>query len=114
MISQGDLFWFDFGPQSSHLQEGPRPALVIQGDLMNRLDSYYNVIIVPVTTKQRQSPTYIRLEPSVDNQLSDTNWAITNQIYTIDKRRLGVPMGRISRQELFSAKEALRISLGML
>jgi len=111
VIEQGAIFRHGFGPRKNHLQEGVRPALVVQTNTLNRLETYANVIVVPLTTKQRKSPTYVEISPSGENGLSEKSWAITNQIFTLDKGELGDPQGKISREELFAVKQALRITL---
>lgn len=112
-IEQGDLFWYDFGPRQDHLQEGPRPVLVVQSNGLNVIFGYPNVIIVPVTTKEKQSATYAKLEPTTESGLDRISWAIGNQLFTIDKGRLGAKLGHISRSELYVVKECLRISLAL-
>ena len=112
-IEQGELFWHNFGPRNNHLQEGLRPALVVQSNALNRLDRYPNVIIVPLTTRHRPSATYVAIEPSPSNELERTSYAIGNQIFTMDKGDLGEPIGSMSSQELFLVKRALKISLGI-
>ena len=113
MIKQGALFRHDFGPRQNHLQEGVRPALVIQTDKLNDISEYPNVVVVPVTTKKRNSPTYVELQPSGENGLEATSWAITNQPFTIPKADLKEPLGWINSQELYGVKAALRIVLNL-
>lgn len=112
-IEQGSIFKHDFGPRQNHLQEGPRPILVIQTDTLNRLDGYPNVIVVPLTTKGKPSATYAKIEPSDANKLDRTSWAITNQIFTLDKGDLKESLGQVSAAELYNVKESLKISLNI-
>lgn len=112
-IEQGAIFWHDFGPRQNHLQEGKRPALVVQTDGLNRLEGYPNTMIVPLTTKGRQSPTYVQIEPTPESGLERTSWAITNQVFTIGKGDLGERIGQVSRKELFGIKEGLKIAFSI-
>jgi mRNA-degrading endonuclease toxin of MazEF toxin-antitoxin module len=107
------LFQFDFGPRSDHLQEGPRPVVVVQTNALNRLMGYPNTIVVPLTTKMKPSATYVKISPGDGNELTSDSWAISNQIFTLDKSRLQTPLGRISQAELFQLKEALKIALSI-
>jgi mRNA-degrading endonuclease toxin of MazEF toxin-antitoxin module len=59
-IEQGMIFLFDFGPGLNHMQEGIRTAVVVQSDSLNRILGYPNVIVMPVTTRERPSATYVR------------------------------------------------------
>jgi len=112
-IEQGFVFWCDFGPHSSHLQEGRRPALIVQSDILNRIEGLSTFIVVPSTTKQRRAQTFIQIEPSASNTLTATGWAITNQIYTVAESDRRENLGRISRTELFLVKEALKKVLAL-
>lgn len=85
--------------------------MVVQTDFLNRLDGYPNVIIVPLTTKHKPSPTYVPIQPSADNGLTAASWAITNQIFTLNKGDLKDPLGKIGKEELFAVKEALKVAL---
>jgi len=112
-ISQGGIFAHNFGPRQNNLQEGPRPVVVIQTDLLNNLEGYGNVIVVPLTTKQKPAKTFVQVEPSSSNGLDRKSWAITNQIFTISKADLGEEMGAVSKTELYEIKEGLKIALGI-
>jgi mRNA interferase MazF len=113
LIEQGAVYRFDFGPQQGHLQEGKRYVVVVQTDYLNKLEGYPNVIIVPTTTKGRPSPSYAKLEPSSENGLTETSYAICNQIQTIDKTRLRELAGTITKEDLYRVKEALKVSLAI-
>lgn len=112
-IEQGTIFRHDFGPRQNDLQEGPRPVLVVQTDDLNGLEGYSNVIVIPLTTKQRKSATYVPIQPSASNTLSALSWAITNQIFTLDKDKLKIKHGRVSKEEMYAVKRALRIVLDL-
>lgn len=112
-IEEGSLFRHDFGPRHNHLQEGVRPALVVQTNVLNTLEGYPNVIVVPLTTKPRPSPTYVPIQPSKENGLSSMSWAITNQIFTIGKADLGEFLGKINKTDLFEVKEGLKIAMAI-
>lgn len=112
-IEQGNLYRHDFGPRQNHLQEGPRPVVVVQTDVLNKMEGYSNVIVVPITTKQKQSPTYASIQPSADNGLRQTSWAIANQIFTMDKEELKDSLGKVSKEELYAIKQALKLCLAI-
>jgi mRNA-degrading endonuclease toxin of MazEF toxin-antitoxin module len=112
-IRQGAIFAHNFGPRQNNLQEGPRPVVVVQADALNKLEGYGNVIVVPLTTKQKPAKTFIQVEPSSSNDLDRASWAITNQIFTISKWDLVRELGSVSKTELYQIKEGLKIALGI-
>jgi mRNA interferase MazF len=113
LIEQGAVYSFDFGPQPGHLQEGKRFLIVVQTNNLNQLEGYPNVIIVPTTTKGKPSPSYAMIEPSGSNGLTEKSFAICNQIQTIDKNRLKDFRGKLSKEDLYQVKEALKVSLSI-
>lgn len=113
MIERGQLYRFDFGPRGNHLQGGIRPVVVLQSNALNRVEGYRNVLVAPLTTKQRKAPTYVPVSPNSANGLEAPSWVITNQIQTLDQGDLGEPLGRVTRAELFAIKEGLKTALGI-
>ncbi len=81
--------------------------MVVQSDLLNDLEGYPNTIIVPLTTKERNSPTFVKIVPSPQNGLDRESWAITNQVFTVGKDSLGEPIGQVSGHELQLVRDAL-------
>ena len=107
------MYRFDFGPQQDHLQEGKRYLIVVQTDALNKIDGYPNVIVVPTTTKGKPSPSFAKIEPSAANGLTETSFAICNQIQTVDKGRLKDLRGKVSKEDLYQVKEALKVALSI-
>src|SRR5438552_12094545 len=113
MIEQGQIYWFDFGVPRSSKQAGLRPALVIQTDLLNEVPGYELVLVSPISTKGRPSPSHVRLEPTGENGLRETSFVKCEQIYTVEVSELQRLAGTLSRQELYAVKEALRVVLSL-
>ncbi len=59
VFEQGDIIYLDFDPQSGHEQKGRRPALVISGNLFNRVSSM--TMVCPITHTDRGHPFHVRL-----------------------------------------------------
>lgn len=113
MIERGQIFDYDFGPRTDSRQEGKRPVLVLQTDLLNRVQGYGLTIVVPFTTKGRPSPSHVRCEPSTENGLTATSYAKCEQIFTVPISDLGSPRGRLSREDLFAVTEAVKVVLAL-
>ena len=106
-IEQGDIFKFDFGPRQNSLMEGPHFVVVIQTDELNKLQNYHSVVVAPITSKHRASPTYVQVLPSTATQLIVPSYVVTNQIFTIDKGQLGDPAGKTTEFERTLVKRGL-------
>ncbi|MBI1757287.1 MAG: type II toxin-antitoxin system PemK/MazF family toxin [Fimbriimonas ginsengisoli] len=113
MPEQGEVYDYDFGPQRDSRQEGPRPAVIVQTDLLNQVAGYGLTILVPVSTKGRNSPSHVRLEPSVENGLAAVSYAKCEQIFTVPIGGLSSRRGRLSRDQIFAVKQALRAVLAL-
>lgn len=83
------VWWADFSPQMGHEQAGVRPAIVVGSPLACGLPNGL-VIVVPLTTRDRQLP----FQPSV--QLGPkTGYAMTDQVKSISRQRLLRPHSEI-------------------
>lgn len=86
---------------------------MIQSDALNRVENYVNVIVVPLTTRERKAATYVPVAPSRENGLDRPGWAICNQIFTIDRAELKAKRGKLQPADLYAIKEGLRIALSL-
>ena len=112
-IEQGGVFIYDFGPHSDSRQEGVRPVLVVQTDMLNRLEAYSLTIVVPFTTKGKNTVAHVAVEPSRGNGLDARSFAKCEQLYTIPKMALRESIGKIAREDLYRVKEALSMILAL-
>jgi mRNA interferase MazF len=81
-LAPWQVWWADFSPQVGREQAGLRPAIVVGSALACSLPNEL-VIVVPMTTRNRQLP----FQPAV--QLgAKTGYAMTDQIKAISTQRL--------------------------
>lgn len=113
MIERGEIYDFDFGPQRDSRQEGRRPALVVQTNLLNRVEGYGLTVVVPLSTKGRASPSHVRIDPTIENGLSEVSFAKCEQIYTVPTSLLGIKRGAASSADMFLIKQALLAVLAL-
>lgn len=80
----GDIVWADFASTVGREQSGRRPALVVANsaylDLVAEL-----AVVVPLTTQDRGWENHVE----VGAKLPRRSWAMTEQVRTVDRRRLG-------------------------
>jgi mRNA interferase MazF len=91
----------------------PRPALIVSLDVRNRLAN--DVIVVPISTTLRTSPTHIEL-PGGEGGLDRTSMAKCEQITTLDKSFLlrGPFSGTISPIKMTEVEKAIQQAIGIV
>lgn len=111
-IRRGDLFWVDLNPVQGSEQGGRRPVVVIQNDVGNRVAP--TVIVAPLTTTPFTKPYPINVPiPKRVAGLTQDSTALLSQIRTIDKSRLGRPIGHLPSAYLQQVNHAICVSLGL-
>lgn len=112
---RGEIWNVDWSPGRGAEQTGVRPALIVQNDHGNQSPSYPNTIVVAMSTKGREIPFHVRIEPTERNGLTATTYVKCEQILTIDKRRLtgNGPRGGLTEAEMEAVERALRLSLAL-
>jgi len=111
-ISRGDLWWVDWSPGRGPEQTGRRPAIVVQTNAANHNPHYPNTVVVAVSTKGRNVPFHVRLEPSAENGLTAPSFAKCEQVLTISKQRLTERLGRVG-EEMSNVEAGLRLVLDL-
>ena len=91
----------------------PRPALIVSLDVRNRLAN--DVIVVPISTTLRTSPTHVELTEG-EGGLDLTSMAKCEQITTLNKSFLirGPFSGTISPIMMTEVEKAIQRALGMV
>lgn len=84
----GDIVWADLAPTVGREQSGRRPALVVaNGDYLELVTQL--AVVVPLTTRYRGWDNHVE----VGAHLPRPSWAMTEQVRTVDRRRLGGLIG---------------------
>ena len=89
-----------------------RPALVISLDIRNELAA--DIIVVPLSTNLRPSPTHVLLQEG-EGGLSKASMAKCEQVTTIDKFLLirGPFAGKINNEKIKEIEKAVMIAIGL-
>lgn len=89
--------------------------MIVQNDKGNQSPRYPNTIVLAMTTRGREIPLHVRVEPSEQNGLHAVSWVKCEQILTIAKGRLQGegPLGTLTHQEISRVDVALERSLGL-
>lgn len=112
-ILRGELFWCDMGDIKDKLkgeQGGVRPVIVLQNNVGNKFSP--TVIIATITSKVdkfKKVPTHVLIDGC---GLRTESMILLEQVYTINKERLGDYIGRVDSNTLKEIDNARNISLG--
>ncbi len=90
-----------------------RPALVVSLDIRNKLAN--DIIVVPLSTTLRPSPTHVLLQEG-ESGLSKASMAKSEQVTTIDKALLirGPFAGKIGDEKMKEIEKAIMIAIGVI
>ncbi len=106
MLHRGDLVALPppAGPRG-HEQKGRRYVVVLQA---SELASLSTVVVAPTSTQAQGT----RYRPSITIRGRGTR-VLVEQLWTVDRARLGSPVGHLAVHEMDDVEEAVRIVLGL-
>ena len=104
MVKQYEVYWIDLNPTIGAEMQKIRPGVVVSPDELNaHLDT---VIIIPVTSSIHGYPYRVRC-----NFMGRDGEIATDQIRTIDKRRLKKKISKIDESEKIKLQQVLQLML---
>jgi mRNA interferase MazF len=90
----------------------PRPAVVIQADLLN--ETAQSTIVALVTSHWVDAPLLrLSLEPSSANGLKKPSQVQVNRLLTLPITKVGATIGRLSEEEQVELGRLLAIVIGL-
>jgi mRNA interferase MazF len=108
---RGEIYLVSLPGQQADIKT--RPALIVSLDVRNRLAN--DIIVVPITTTLRPSPTHVELQEQ-EGGLLRASIAKCEQITTIDKSFLirGPFSGSISPKKVAEVEKAIQCAIGVI
>ncbi|WP_043567679.1 type II toxin-antitoxin system PemK/MazF family toxin [Acaricomes phytoseiuli] len=89
----------------------PRPALVIQDDRFNAIDS---VTVVPLTSTLNDAPLLrIPIEPSQRTGLTQTSQLMIDKMTTVPRVNVRHRIGHLTAAEIVQVERALLVFIGI-
>lgn len=109
---RGDIFFADLSPVSGCEQGGVRPVVIVQNNMGNKHSP--TVIVAAVTSSKTKAklPTHIAVDANRFGLEKDFV-ILTEQIRTLDKKRLRDKVGRLDEKYVSKIDQALYISFGL-
>ncbi len=99
-IRRGDIYDVDWSPARVSEQGGIRPSVIIQNDVANAVSGYRITIVVTISSRIKNYPSMVLIEPTAENGLSTASEVNVGQIMTVSKDRLGRRLGSLSAADL--------------
>lgn len=88
----------------------PRPALVVQSELLSDLES---LILCPITSDIKDAATFrITIEPNLGNGLKKLSQVMVDKISTVHRNKVSEAFGQIEEERMHAVERALLLVLG--
>lgn len=113
MIKRGDIFFADLSPVIGSEQGGTRPVLIVQNDIGNQYSPTTIVAAITSQLSKAKLPTHVELSCKSCG-LEKDSVVLTEQVRTIDKRRLKEKVASLDLESMTAVDRALEISLGLV
>jgi mRNA interferase MazF len=111
-IKRGDVLLVDLNPVVGSEQGGSRPVLVIQNDIGNKYSPTIIVAAITACVSKTGMPTHVLINQEIAGLTRDS-LVLTEQIRTIDKKRVIQKIGTLPADLMQLVDKALFISLGL-
>jgi mRNA interferase MazF len=109
---RGEIYFVDFPATGAGDMAGPHPALIVQNDVGNRASRLTIVAAITSNLRVARLPAGVQVSPK-ESSLPRPSVVHLGHLYSIDKGRLGRPVGRLPPSRLRQVDRAFQISLGL-
>lgn len=110
-LERGQVYYAQLGKPIGSEQGGTRPVIIVQNNTGNRCSP--TVVVVPITSQHKPAlPTHVLLRKT--SKLAGTSCALTEQIRTIDRSRLGAFITQLPTETMDSVDYAVAVSVGLV
>ena len=106
-IKRGEIYWVNLDPAIGSEIKKTRPALVISNNIQNKISS--RIIVVPITSNINHIFPF-EAKIIVSNKEAK---ALTDQVKTVDKIRIGNFICTLSKIEINDVDRAIKLSLNL-
>lgn len=90
----------------------PRPAVVVQTDLLN--DTHASCVVCLVTSTLRDAPLLrVSVEPSPRNGLHQRSQIMVDKIATVPREKIGARIGVLEDETMLGLSRALAFVMGL-
>jgi mRNA interferase MazF len=111
-LERGTVVLVDLDPTVGHEQKSVRPCVVVSDPAVASDQRYPLVGVVPLTGTEGRGALYPRV-PAGTGGLRKDSWALTDQVRSIDKRRIVASYRSLDAAEMEAIDEGMRLFLGL-
>lgn len=95
-IKKGDIFYADLSSVTGSEQDGIRPVIIIQNNILNKRSSITIVASITSRAYNIEFPTHVKISSEECNLCKDST-ILFEQIRVIDKKRLKEKIGKVPK-----------------
>ncbi|NLK23267.1 MAG: type II toxin-antitoxin system PemK/MazF family toxin [Clostridiales bacterium] len=111
-IFRDSIIMVDFGETVGSVQNGTRPAIVVQNDIGNKYSP--TTIVVPITAKKKKvMPTHYELSCDDYCCLKYNSTILAEQIVTISKEQIFDVLGHLNKKDSNELNKILNVSINL-
>jgi len=108
---RGEVFLVNLDPAIGAEIQKTRPAVVIQNNILNQYSPL--VIVCPITSTIQSGETRVFVK-APEGGLDNDSMILTQQIRSLDKKRLVKKLGRLKTETMRKVDLALKITQGLI
>lgn len=110
IVDRGTVVLVELDPTVGHEQRGTRPCVAVSDPAVNADQRFPLIAVVPVTGSPGDGALYPELSPGKSG-LTKTSYALIDHLRSIDKRRIRRVFGRVTKHELTTVDQGLKLFL---
>jgi len=107
---RGEVWLASLDPTLGHEQAGTRPGIIVSVDAFNRGGRL--IVYIPMTTRQRDLPLHVRIEPP-EGGVRSTSYVLVENIRAISPKRLVEKWGEVAPHTMHQIEDRLKTVLGL-
>ncbi len=109
-MKRGDIVVLNLGGNVGK----PRPALIVQNDILNQDDNLTTTIVLPITSELLNMKVIrYKIEPSIRNGLTCSSQIMIDKIMQIEKNKVKKIVGNILKKQIDEIEARLLAILGI-
>lgn len=91
----------------------PRPAVVIQADVLNQANPDSTILVLMTTTLRDAPLLRLTIEPAPGNGLQKASQVMVDKLMTVRREKIGPSVGRLDDQQLLALNRLLAVVVGL-